>query len=1108
MMPGSRRKTAFENKITGGVFFGTVIMGEEVSLTLAPEVPTALGGLPPARTGFTGRDVELDELVAALAAGDGPAVPAQITGLPGAGKTELAIQAAHRARAEGAFPGGVLFVDLHGYDEHQRVAPASALESLLRAVGIRTEHIPPAVEDRTRLFRDVLRAFAEQGRRLLVVADNASSAKQVEPLAPGDGSTGMVVTSRHTLDGAGPGPRMALWEIAELPEEACVELLAGELATARRNEDTRVRDHPRDARRIAELCGRLPLALQIIASLLAADPKRPLAAVATDLADERSRLDELRYDDNAVRAAFELSYRQLDTEHAALFAALPLIPGPHFSTEAAAALEEQPVRAARQRLDSLARAHLVERAELYGRWRMHDLLRLYAEELAAQAVESDVTARTRQIIAVGRVLEYYQRVVEDAMQSEEPDDEDAWFGMERPNLIVAVVSAQETDRPDLASKLAAALRHYLNRQRYFDDLAQISRIGAEAAHRLGQVTLAGILLSSLGVALRELNRIDEAVAVGEESVLLLQRVCDGDDLGEAYNSLGAALTMADRGQEALDVLRRAQHIHERTGNKGAEGQAVANLGNVLYSTCEFESAYEAYLEAGDLLWEARDYHGQATVLANVCQCLWQLDRLDDAAEAGRLGADLHEEIGNEHGAGLALASLADVLGEKGETAEAVDLYRRAIDLFQHTGDQRRLGITSARLGGLLIDEDSDAAIEPCRTAVRIFSEIFDEGETAEARLALGRALADSGHLPEGVEQLELAARGIRESGNVQLGMFAEWQLAQAYTLADRADEAAAAATQAARRAQDLGDEAAEADAWRLVARSTHQSSAEATAEAYDKAVPLLEKLGHGCELAEDYYLWGSALHELDRTADAVEKFRRAQRLLPNAETPELAAPLAFRLGAVLSAEQRHEEEVEALEQARTLFRAAGDVVAERNVCERLLIALWKVGRAEEVRHLHSEHLVLCRRTDDPLAEAGSWLCMGDLMSGAELHEEAISCYREAQLLCEGADSPWLQGLALLGIATACNGLGDHDGAVEADSRSVELLRLAENREDEGRAWWQLVRAYVATGRHSAAAEALENAIAAGRDAGLPDELLTEMREILRELTAEPEQHDE
>ncbi|MGW5642814.1 tetratricopeptide repeat protein [Saccharopolyspora sp. NPDC003752] len=1094
------------------MFFGTVIMGEEVSLMLPPEVPTALSGLPPARAGFTGRDAELDELVAALTVGNRPAVPAQITGLPGAGKTELAIQAAHRARAEGTFPGGVLFVDLHGYDEHQRVAPASALESLLRAVGIRTEHIPPAVEDRTRLFRDVLRAFAEQGHRLLVVADNASSAKQVEPLVPGDGSTGMVVTSRHTLDGARPGPRMALWEIAELPEQSCVELLAGELATARRNEDTRVRDHPRDARRIAELCGRLPLALQIIASLLAADPRRPLAAVAADLADERSRLDELRYDDNAVRAAFELSYRQLDTDHAALFSALPLIPGPHFSTEAAAALAEQPIRVARQRLDSLARAHLVERAELYGRWRMHDLLRLYAEELAAQAVEDDVTARTRQIVAVGRVLEYYQRAAEDAKQatedSEEPDDAVAWFGLERPNLTAAVVSARETDRPDLASKLAAALRQYLYEQRYFDDLAQTSRIGAEAARRLGQTTLAGNLLSSVGVALRELNRIDEAVAVGEESVLLLQRVCDGDDLGQAYNSLGAALTMADRSREALDVLQQAWHIHERTGNKGAEGQAVANLGNVLSGMREFELAHEAYLEASSLLAEAGDSRGQATVLANICQCLWQLDRLDEAAEAGRLGADLHEELGNEHGAGLALASLADVLGEKGETLEAVDLYRRAIDLLQRTGDQRRLGVVWGKLGGLLIAEDSDAAIEPCRTAVRILSEIADEVETAEVRLYLGRALVQSGRLPEGVEQLELAARVIHESGNVQLCMAAELSLAQAYASADRADEAAAAATQAARHAQGLGDEAAEADAWRMVARTTHQTSAEVAAEAYDKAAPVLEKLGHDREVAEDYYLWGSALHKLNRTADAVEKFRHAQRLLPDAEDPELAAPLAFRLAVALSAEQRHEEEVEALEQARTLFQTAGDVIAERDACGCLLIALWKVGRTEQSRHLHAEHLELCRRTDDLLQEAGSWLCMGNLMSGAEMHEEAINSYREAQPLSEEADSSWLQGLAFLGIATACNNLGDHDGAVEAGSRSVELLRLAETREDESRAWWMLAAAYVATGQHSAATEALENAIAAGRDAGFADERLTEMREILHELTAEPEQHDQ
>ena len=124
-------------------------------------------------------------------------------GLAGVGKTELAIQAAHLARSQESFPGGVLFVDVFGYDTSRRIDPGQALEGFLRALGIPSEHIPPQSQDRSRLYASVLSAYAREGRRILVVIDNASSATQVGPLLPGDGIDPAVVTSPETLRPAG-----------------------------------------------------------------------------------------------------------------------------------------------------------------------------------------------------------------------------------------------------------------------------------------------------------------------------------------------------------------------------------------------------------------------------------------------------------------------------------------------------------------------------------------------------------------------------------------------------------------------------------------------------------------------------------------------------------------------------------------------------------------------------------------------------------------------------------------------------------------------------------------------------------------------------------------
>ena len=156
-------------------------------------------------------------------------VVSAVAGLAGVGKTTLAVQAGHAARQRGWFGGGVLFIDLHGYDEAP-VEPGQALDALLRALGVPAEHIPPGVEERAGLYRSVLAQIAEP---VLVIADNASSEAQVRPLLPGAGPHKVVVTSRHTL--AGLGARLV--DVTVLDDDAAVDLLDGALRAARPGDD-------------------------------------------------------------------------------------------------------------------------------------------------------------------------------------------------------------------------------------------------------------------------------------------------------------------------------------------------------------------------------------------------------------------------------------------------------------------------------------------------------------------------------------------------------------------------------------------------------------------------------------------------------------------------------------------------------------------------------------------------------------------------------------------------------------------------------------------------------------------------------------------------------
>ena len=184
-----------------------------------------LRGLPRKSPVFTGREADLATLLALLEPDgptDGQSPVAVVTGLPGVGKTELALQSAHTALENSWFPGGVLFIDMRGYDQKLAMTAGAALDETLRAVGIPAEYIPPE-DHRSRLFASVMADRAAAGSPILVVIDNVTSAEIVEALIPAAGAT--LVTSRHAMADV----RAQRIDLDELTEAAAVEMLAGEL---------------------------------------------------------------------------------------------------------------------------------------------------------------------------------------------------------------------------------------------------------------------------------------------------------------------------------------------------------------------------------------------------------------------------------------------------------------------------------------------------------------------------------------------------------------------------------------------------------------------------------------------------------------------------------------------------------------------------------------------------------------------------------------------------------------------------------------------------------------------------------------------------------------
>lgn len=367
-----------------------------------PRIASAAKGaaprqLPAVTRHFTGRAEELDRLISL--AGPGRALPggsvviAAIDGMAGVGKTALAVHAAHYLAAQ--FPDGQLFIDLHGHaSDRQPRSPSEALDVFLRALGVPAQQVPAGAEERAALFRQRL-----DGTRTMIVLDNAASEAQVRPLLPGSAGCLVLVTSRRKLKGLDDASVLALGVLPQADAVALFRAVAG---------------HDRDAAgdlglaEVVGLCGGLPLAVRIAATLLRHRPAWTPGDLARRLGDESARVGALSDGERDLDTVLGLSYRNLTAAQRRMFRLLGLVPGPDVDALAAAALAGVEPTAAAGLLEGLADHNLlIEHAP--DRYRLHDLIRLHARALASDTAE--------RYAASGRLLDYYQHT---AIRAERP----------------------------------------------------------------------------------------------------------------------------------------------------------------------------------------------------------------------------------------------------------------------------------------------------------------------------------------------------------------------------------------------------------------------------------------------------------------------------------------------------------------------------------------------------------------------------------------------------------------------------------------------------------------------------------------------------------------
>ncbi|WP_410792325.1 tetratricopeptide repeat protein [Kribbella sp. C-35] len=708
---------------------------------------------------ITGRDAELDLVLHLLnpAGSVNDTVIPLVVGLPGVGKTSLAHRAASIAVERGWFADRAFFSDLHGYDPDGGTTAEQLYPPLLRALGVAGDQIPPTVGEQALTYSQVLVRLASDGLPVLLVFDNVSSVRQIVDLLPSVGVHRVLVTSRDSLDDL---PRVRVFDLGTLERRQAVAVIEGVLLQ-RTPADRRVVDEPTHADELAALCGDLPMALQIAASLLADDPDLTIAALVEDLSDLSTRLDGLEYGERGVAAAFELSWQRLvsrDRRASSLFLELSINPGPEISLPAAAALHDESQSVVRRQFRTLRRARLIEPGTAAGRWTMHDLLRAYAKSLLR--VEDDPE---EQSAATGRLLDYYLAMTiaaggrlgftlggPESYQFLDHTDALAWLDMERPNLVAAVDLAADTNQPERAWKLAVALSDLLLRSRHFGDAIRVATTGVQAA-RLGtsgdQVPEA-MALGNLAAALRATRQFEQSISVGRQAIEIAHEAGEEHTEGIALNNLGLALRSLRRFDEAVVAHDQAVARLRDTPDRRSTAMALSNLAAALREAGQNERAIEVLEQSVVISRELGDRRGEAKALNNLGLVLQELPARDmpqttvvaDAISAHEQAAEIYREVEDGYGEATARDNLGSALQKAERYAEAVTVHQQALDFFRETLDRHDEATALNNLGGALLQDDRvDQAINALKEAVRIYRDTRDAHGEGSALANLGSA---------------------------------------------------------------------------------------------------------------------------------------------------------------------------------------------------------------------------------------------------------------------------------------------------------------------------------------------------------------------------------
>jgi tetratricopeptide (TPR) repeat protein len=712
--------------------------------------------LPRDISDFTGRQDllrTLDELTG-VRSGKPRSAVVTLSGLGGIGKTATVVRWARHTAAH--FPAGVLFADLRGVSRTPRMEAGEVVDAFLAALGYPVEQIvgPAGRAER-------LRVLLEE-RPMLIILDNAQNSGHIRGLLPLFGDCVVVITSRLRLTELVVQHGIPSITVRPFDVGQSMELLLGRIGR-------RAAEAPEALRTLGDLCGGLPLALNLVADRAASRAGAPLRSLVDQLRDRETLLtigNDGDGPDGSLQAIFSLSYDALSVETGRLFRLLGLHPGAEFGVEVAAALAGETPSATRRRLDELVGAHLVEQPGEVDRYRMHDLLLAYASSLADQDHES---AQARQ-----RMFSFYLHTAREAHRAAFPhalppllpvvpgaepitfaNDDEAlpWCVRERANLNAVITYAAQLGDHGYAWRLPHATQKLLARSGFYADIVAGLSIAVSSAASEHNEEAEGSSLNDLGHFLLSVGDIATAGRHLERAMRIVDR------LGAPVPRLTVMINLASKEHKlgnsriAVQKYRDCLKIAVEIGDYGRAAIVQHSLGEVFAGQRRHETAAGHFERALALREQLGDTAGQVATLAELCEIFRFRGRHAAAEELGARARTLSDGVRDVSAEMRLYAVLAELQIDQGRFHEAAGFARRVLEVAEPTGSADAqaqaldlLGQASLRLG------EREAA----RVAWRRSAEIFRGRGRDWQAASVDRRLAGMGAAPN----IPTARRGV------------------------------------------------------------------------------------------------------------------------------------------------------------------------------------------------------------------------------------------------------------------------------------------------------------------------------------------------------------